>query len=253
MVLMRRMTLAIATAVSLLAVFTVASVGAAGGFGQAPGHYTFNDASASVSFFDPVSGSNQSVSVDRSLFRFKPKGGGAMVTQNMTVLSVAIFVANPDPTQPPITAAFGCFVIPDSDFAFSSDLQQASLNATVGARDSCPGFLSPVIGTAPAKDAGGGGGGGFTFPLTVTASWAGTGLVGTQDDQGRFTCGSFNSGSHTTFQSALSSAAMASISGFGTFSSGPNSFASVNISTVRLQVTGSGVLPAGCVGGGKGG
>ena len=93
--LLRRVTLSIAAAVSMLAALTVVSVGAAGGFGQAPGHYTFDDTSASASFFNPVDQSNQNVSVDRSLFKFKPKGGGPSTTQRMTVLSVNIFTPAP--------------------------------------------------------------------------------------------------------------------------------------------------------------
>jgi hypothetical protein len=251
--LVRRVTLSLATAVSMLAVLTVASVGAAGGFGQAPGHYNFSDTSANVSFFNPVDQSNENVSVDRSLFRFIPKGGGGIVTQNETVLSVNVFVPNPtDPTLPPILSAVGCFFIPASDFVVSSDLQHASLKAKVNESDSCPGFLVPVLGSAPAK-AGGGGGGGFTFPLTVTASWTGTGLVGDQSDQGLFTCGTFRSITQTDSKSAFSSAVSATISGFGSISSGPDTFGSVNVSQQQLQVTGSGILPAGCLPGGKGG
>jgi len=248
---LRRATLSIGTAVSLLAALTVASVGAQGGFGQEPGHFTFDDVSSTASFFNPVDQSNASVSVDRSLFMFRPKAGGATTTQNETVLSVSVFVPDPvDPEGPPLVAAFGCFVIPDSDFVVSSDLQHASLNATVNESDSCPGFLVPVLGDEPAKG-GGGGGGGFAFPLTVTASWTGTGLVGTSDSQGRFACGSFSSSTHVQSRSALSSAVSASISGFGAFS-GPEAFGAVNVANIDMQVMGSGILPAGC-GGGKGG
>ncbi len=246
--LIRRVTLSVAAAVSLLAALTVASVGAAGGFGQAPGHYTFNDTIATASFFNPVDQSNQNISVDRSLFRFKPKAGGGTTVQNMTILSVDIFVPSPDPTQPPIAAASGCFVIPDSDFAVSGDLQHASVNATVNASDACPASLAPVLGGAPAKGDGGGGGG-FTFPLTITGSWTGTGLVGVSADKGSFRCGGFASATDSRSQSALSSAASATI---GVFPIGPQAFGTVNVSRVQMEVTGSGILPAGCLGGGKG-
>lgn len=252
---LRRFTLSIGTAVSLLAALTVASVGAQVGFGTAPGHYNFDDVSGFASFFNPVDGSNASVSVDRSLFMFRAKAGGGTTTKNMTVLSASVFVPDPaHPEGPPLVSAFGCFVIPASDFVVSSDLQVASLNATVSASDSCdPGGLVPVLGAEPAKGDGGGGAG-FTFPLTVTASWTGTGLVGTSQTQGRFTCGTFSSGTHFQSQSALSSTASAFISGFGAFSAsgGPIGFASVNVTNVQMQVMGSGILPAGC-GGGKGG
>ena len=83
--LVRRVTLSIAAAVSMVAALTVATVVAAGGFGQAPGHYNISDTFANVSFFNPVDESNQNVSVDRSLFRFIPKGGGGMVTPRRAV------------------------------------------------------------------------------------------------------------------------------------------------------------------------
>lgn len=70
-----------------------------------------------------------------------------------------------------------------ADFVVSSDLQHASLNATVNLSDSCSPFLVPVLGSAPINTAQVGAG--LTFPLTVTASWTGTGLVGFQEDQGR--------------------------------------------------------------------
>lgn len=246
--LIRRVTLSVAAAVAMLAALTVASVGAAGGFGQAPGRYTFNDTIATASFFNPIDQSNENVSVDRSLFRFKPKTGGGSTVQNMTILSVDVFVPSPDPTQPPITAASGCFVIPDSDFVVSGDLQTASVHATVSAGDACPASLAPVLGGAPAKGSGGGGGG-FTFPLTVTGSWTGTGLVGVTADEGSFKCGGFASTTDSRSQSALSSAVSATI---GAFSIGAQAFGTVTVSKVQMQVTGSGILPAGCLGGGKG-
>jgi hypothetical protein len=246
--LLRRVTLGIAIAVSVIASLTVAALGAVGGFGQAPGHYGFNDTSGSASFFNPADLSSVNVSVDRSLFTSRLKAGGGSSATNMTILSISIFTANADPTQPPVVSASGCFTIPASDFVVSSDLQQASLNATVNAGDQC-GILIPVIGAGEPK--GIGGGGGFTFPLTVTASWTGTGFVGLQDDQGRFTCGTFAAGTHNRSQSALSSAVTAAISGFGSFSGGRNAFGTVTVTDVEMQVTGSGILPPGC-GGGKG-
>lgn len=247
--LLRRVTLSVAIAVSVVASLTVAALGAVGGFGQAPGHYSFNDTSASASFFNPVDLSSVNVSVDRSLFTSRLKAGGGSTATNMTILSVTIFTANADPTQPPVVSASGCFTIPAADFVVSSDLQKASLDATVNAGDQC-GLLIPVIGAGEPKE-GSGGGSGFTFPLTVTASWTGTGLVGLQDDQGRFTCGTFAAGTHSRSQSALSSTVNAAISGFGTFSGGRSAFGTVNVTDVEMQVTGSGILPVGC-GGGKG-
>ena len=249
--LIRRLTLSVGVAVSFAATLAIASVGAAGGFGQGPGRFTFHDLNANVSMFNPADSSSVSVSVDRSLFNFRPTGGGGLQTANMTVLSVSVFVPNPANPNNPLVSDFGCFIIPASDFVVSADLQTATLNATVDPSNFCPGFLTPVTGAAPLKG-GGGGGGGFTFPLTVTVTWTGTGVVGTQTDEGTFTCETFHAITHDLSNSALSSSVKGAIVGLVTFTGGPFLFGSVTDREHVLDVTGSGILPAGC-GGGKGG
>jgi hypothetical protein len=242
----RRVALSLATAVSLLSAATIAAVGAAGGFGASPGSFAFTDTSASANFYNPVDGSSQNVSVDRTLFLVSP--GGA---QEMTVLSVFIFVPDPDPEQPPLLDASGCFVIPASDFLVSKNLGTATLNATVNENNLCEGFLVPVGASAPAK-AGGPGGGGFTFPLTVTGSWTGTGVIAKNDNNGVFRCAGFVSITHSSARSQFSASLTVSISGFGTFSgTPPNSFGIVSASDQRFDVNGTGVLSPAC--GGKGG
>lgn len=252
--LIRRATLSLATAVIVAATVTIVSVGAAGGFGFGPGKFTFNDTSAFTSFFDPATQANVNVSVDRSLFMFRPRAGGPVQTQNMTVLSVNIFTPNPDPTQPPVVSDNGCFIIPDSAFVVSSDLQSASINATVDATNLCPGFLVPLTGAAPGAAKGGGGGGtGFTFPLTVSATWTGTGAVTISENQGTMRCEGFVSITHNHNQSVLSAFVTTSISGIGSFSGGrPFAFGNVSVSANVQDVAGTGILSAAC-GGGKGG
>lgn len=248
---LRRLTLSAGFLVGVLAALAIGTVAAAGGFGISPGQYRFGDTSAFESFFNPVDQTNVNISVDRSMFLFKPTGGGGFQHSNETVLSVNVFTPNPDPTQPPLLNAFGCFVIPDSDFTVSSDLQTATLSATVDETNLCPGFIAPVLGAVVGKAGGGGGSTGLTFPLTVTASWIGPGAVQTQTDQGRFTCQTFMALTHTNTQSTPSSNATMSITGFGTFG-GPNDFGNVQVTSQLMQVTGSGILSAPCGGGGKG-
>ena len=246
----RRISVSLGVAVALLASIAVASVGAAGGFGSSGGHFVFHDLSATVSTFNPVDQSSDDISVDRSLYLIRPRAGGPLDTQQMTVLSISVFTPNPDPTQPPILSDFGCFVIPDSAFVVSTDLQKATLNATVDESNFCPGFLVPLTGAEPAKG-GGGGGGGFTFPLTVTATWTGTGVAGTQDDQGSFRCQSFVSLFHNHTLSASSSNVVADISGVLSISGGqPDVFGFVQNSSYINDVAGSGIISAAC--GGKG-
>lgn len=248
---LRRLSLSVGFAVCLISALTVASVAAAGGFGLGVGQFTFSDTSAFNSYFNPLDQTNVNVSVDRGTFLFKPRAGGGFTRSHMTVLSVNVFTPNPDPTQPPLMNAFGCFVIPDADFVVSSDLQTASLNATVGAADLCPGSLAPVLGAVVGKaPQGGAASAGLTFPLTVSGSWTGTGAVQEQTDEGRFTCQTFSSISHTDSTFAQSSDTMVTISGLGTFGS-PNSFGQVQVTNQLMQVTGQGILSASC-GGGKG-
>lgn len=250
--LMRRLTLSVGVTVSLAATLTIASVGAAGGFGQEPGKFTFTSTAAFANFFDPTNASSVFVSADHNTFMFRPREGGPLQTQVMTVLTVSHFVPNlANPGGPPLVSDFVCLVIPDSALVVSPDLQTAMLNA-VNQSTLCPGFLVPVTGAVLAADkGGGGGGGGFTLPLTVTATWTGTGLVAMSENQGNFTCGGFVSTTHNHNQSALSSFVTATISGLGTFSGGRFAFGDVSINENTFIVAGSGILPAGC-GGGKG-
>lgn len=250
---MQRVARSVAISVSILAGLAISSVAAAGGFGQGAGTFAFSDTFAFDSFYNSVDQSSVNISVDRGLFMYRPRAGGPLQMQHMTSLSVTIFGPQIDPTQPPQMVASGCFILPDSDFVVSSDLQTASVNATLGEGDVCPGFLVPVVGATPIKAAGGGAGGGGTiglsFPLTVSATWTGTGATSTQTDQGRFSCGTFNALTHSTGLSAFSSAVTASISGYGDFSGGqPLDFGNVNQQNMQMQVAGTGILSAACGG-----
>lgn len=250
--LMRRLTLSVGVAVGIVAVLTIASVGAAGGFGAGPGKFTFTDTAATASFFDPSNNSSVFLSVDHNTFMFRARAGGPLQTQAMTILNVNRFVPDPaNPAGPPLVSDSVCLAIPDSAFVVSGDLQTATLNA-IDQSTLCPGFLVPITGAAAgAGKPGGGGGGGFTLPLTVTGSWTGTGLTATSLDNGNFRCGGFVSTTHSHNQGALSSAVTVTISGLGTFTGGPFAFGNVTVNESTQNVGGSGVLPAGC-GGGKG-
>ena len=251
----RRVTLSVGIAVCVGASISIASVGAAGGFGSGAGTTTFYDTNGFVNFFDPVSQASLNVSVDTGTFMFRPRGGGGVQTQVMTVMSLSYFLpdlSNPD--GPPLVSDSGCFVIPGSDFVVASGLQSASLNATVDESNLCPGFLIPLTGAvADGKGGGGGGSTGFTFPLTVSASWTGTGELQSSENQGSFRCDTFVALMHSHSQSALSALVSATVSGIGTFSgASPLAFGNVSMSTNTFMVAGNGILSAGC-GGGTGG
>jgi hypothetical protein len=243
--LIRRLTVSVATAVSLAATLVIGGVAAGGGFGEGPGHFTFQDVNASAAFFDPSSSAQVDVLVDRSLFRSRPRAGGTFETGQMTVLNVTVFDASGN------ESAFGCFVIPDGDFVVSSDLQQATLNTTV--QSDFNGILIPVDGAGP-QQADFCGGTGFDFPLTVAATWTGTGATAVQEGQGTFRCDSFLAVNHVRLTTANSLTLTMSVSGVGSFSGGPSQFlfGFVQSNHLIFDVAGTGILDQAC-GGGKGG
>ena len=245
----RRLSVSLGAAVAVTGALTVASVGAAGGFGSGAGRFTFNDLSANASFFDPIDQSNTNISVDRQLFFFRPRSGGPLQgPELMTVLSVNHFVPNSDPTQPPLVDQSLSAIIPDSDFVVSGNLQSATLNTTVDV-GSCLEVV-PLTGVLPAKG-GGGCGTGFTGPVTVSATWTGTGVIATQDDNGTSRCGSFVATTHNYSRAAFSSNVTATVSEVGNFSGGaPSVFGSVSSSEFVNIVAGSGIISPAC--GGKG-
>lgn len=246
----RRVILAGGTIVALIAAAAVSAVAAGGGFGQTPGQFTFADTNAFVNSFDPSGGASFFLSVDRGTFLFKPKGGGGFQRQDMTVLSTSI-ETQPDPTQPPVLVAIGCFLLTpaNSTFSVSSDLQHATLNATLNPIDSCPfGPLVPVLGNTPIKAAGGGGGNfGFTYPLVISVTWTGTGAATESTDQGITTCQTLHALSHTDTLNAGSATVAVSISGFSSLG-GPQVFGNVAVTHQVLQVTGSGIITPACGG-----
>jgi hypothetical protein len=251
MALVRRLSVSIGIAVSLAAMVTIASVGAAGGFGSSGGRFTFNDLSANVTYFNP-DGSNTNISVDRQLFFSRPHAGGPVQGPDlMTVLSVSHFLPNPDPTEPPILSDALFAIVPDGDFVVSSDLRSATLNTTVDA-GTCE-ELIPFGGAEPAKG-GGGCGTGFSGEITVNVTWTGGSVVGLSESNGAFRCGSFASTTQNQTHSAFSSSVTATVTSLGTFSGGaPNVFGVVNKSTFTYNVGGTGILSAACGGGAKGG
>src|SRR5260370_9889546 len=123
----------------------------------------------------------------------RPRGGPATITPVETVVNIKIFTG----TGP---GAFGCFVIPDSQFAVSQDLQSATLNATLTAGETCPGFMTPLLGAIQAAPLAGGGGppgGGLSLPLTVNVTWTGPGAAFKSTSSSTQTCAGFTSSFHS--------------------------------------------------------
>ncbi len=256
MSLLRRSALPLGIAVSAAATLTIATVGAGGGFGLGAGTFTFSNSSALVSTFNPVDGSSINLNVDRSTFLFRQRPGGVPQTQEMTTLNITQFFPPAGPGLQP-TINFTCLIIPDSDFAISSDLQTATL-AVVNESTQCGFFKAPVSG-AVIDAAGGGGGGGSTIPLPISASvtWTGTGAVTFSESNGTTRCLTFVAITHDHGQQAMSASISGSItangSPFASFSGGLRTgvFGFVATNTSVQNVAGRGILPAAC--GGKGG
>ena|SRR5947209_16808781 len=243
---LRRFSVSLGVVVSILATLAVASVGASGGLG---GRFVLNEVNANASYFNPDDGSSTNISVDRQLFYFRPRGGGALQgPQLMTVLSVSYFIPNADPTQPPVVNQALSAIIPDGDFVIANDLGSASVNTVVDA-GSCAAVIA-LNGVQPAKGVGGCGTG-FTGQIAVHATWTGSGVVATQDDQGTARCGSFVATTHNTVKSQFSHNVTANITELPAFSGGaPFVFGSVaNIESVNI-VAGPGIISPAC--GGKG-
>jgi hypothetical protein len=252
---LRRLIVSVGIAVSIIAAATVVSVGATTGFGAGAGIFTFSDTSAFVSAFNPSDQSSLNLNVDRGTFMFGPRPNGALQTATMTVLSITQVFPNPDPTQPP-TFNSTCLVIPDTDFAVSSDLQTARLNA-LDQSTLCPDFIVAVTGAVVDQKPGGGGGSTIPLPISATVTWTGDGAVGVSEDNGTFRCLTFDAITHNHSQQSLSSNVTGQItannSPFASFSGGQSSgvFGTDSINTSVQNVAGLGILPPAC--GGKGG
>lgn len=141
------------------------------GFGTGPtpsGHLHFNGLFAN-GFFTPPTGEFDQVSLSEV-----SQSGGPAANVSEDDLSLQFFGGAID--------GFGCFAIPSSDVV-SSGLTFASLQTTVtGSSPLCtnsfPGFN-------------------LNFPLTVSATWTGTGPVMTVHDQNNYQCSGYTQATST--------------------------------------------------------
>src|SRR2546430_16714206 len=122
---------------------------AAGGLG--PGKYSFTSQSANAFFGMAQKGgppaSSFTVSVNQGLNSFKPTHAPRTVS-NSTMVFVSEFDASGN-------GGYGCFVVPDSAFTVSRDLQAAALHATPTIDEACQGYGTPVGGGKDVAFAGG--------------------------------------------------------------------------------------------------
>jgi len=223
------------TAIGAVIVCAITSSAAfAAGF-LGPGHSSSEFADASAAWFPDATNLNfVDLSVSRNEFVFRPtqNSGGTALMQHATLLFVTIEGSS--------VAGSECFMIPDSDFVVGSDVQSASLHATVNATDRCQGLPQSLSDVAAGKP----GGGpppvpGIQFPLTVSATWSGNGTIATFNNSGRAICGSFAMESHSSVSTARGTAT-GSVSMPGlTVTPSPTDQASVDKGTIVSDIQGS--------------
>jgi len=202
------------TAVSFIAGATIiaasinspaAAPGGKGGCGIGSGQCTITQLDAFAFWFtgDPISGQQVSIDPMRSTFVMRPRGGPAVVTPLQTIVNVSIFSGTGAGTG-------ACFVIPDSQFVVSSDLQHATLTATLTAGEMCGGAMTPQLGTLQAAPSDGKGGppppGSLALPLTVNVTWTGPGAAFHMTSNSTQTCAGFTSSFHTQGSSSQANA-----------------------------------------------
>ncbi len=202
------------TAVSFIAGATIiaasinspAAAGGKGGCGIGSGQCTITqqDAFGLWLIGDPITGQQVSIDPVRSTFVMHPRGGPAVVTPFETIVTVSIFSSATG------SGSGACFVIPDNQFVVSSDLQHATLNATLTADEMCGGPMTPQLGTLQAAPFAGGGGppppGALALPLTVNITWTGPGAAFKNISISTQTCAGFTSTFHTDGSSSQSNA-----------------------------------------------
>lgn len=233
----RRLVLVFSIVVTGSLALAAAAYAAGGGFG--PGKYSFSGTSANATFGGGKGGPptpSVSVYVNQGYNSFQPMHPkGPRIVSYSTMVQFMEF----DPTTG--TGGFGCFVVPAGDFSVSKDLQSATLNATLTADETCPGFGTPVAGNPNAAGyAGGGGGGGLNLPITVNVTWTGGGVVSTSQDRSSFQCLAFSEDGTDTFKDSTGSASgtTSALSGLLT-----TDFADVSSSVSSLDVKGTAQPP----------
>jgi hypothetical protein len=221
----------------VLAGSLAAAAGAVAAGGLGPGKYTFHSSSADAFFGMAKKGgppaASWQVSVSQGLNSFKPAGGSRVVLD-----STMVFVTEFDATG---QGGFGCFIVPDSSFAVSRDLQSASLHATLTQAEACPGYSTPVAG--PKDVAFAGGNDGLNLPLQVDVTWSASGAVTAYQQSFTLQCLNYKEDGNSNNLSTGASAA-------GTISALNGSFNSdsADLTSTVGKLNVNGVPPSGCFG-----
>jgi hypothetical protein len=208
---------------------------AAGGLG--PGKYTFTNQSANAFFGMGKKGGPPTpsfmVSVNQGLNSFKPAHGPRTVS-NDTVVYITEFDASGN-------GGFGCFIVPDSAFTVSRDMQSAALHATLTIDEACTGYATPVGG---AKDvAFAGGTSGIALPVVVDVTWSANGPTSTFKNSFSFQCLKYTEDGNSTNATANASASGSISALIGQFNSDL-----ADVTSAKGQLDINGLPPTGCFG-----
>jgi hypothetical protein len=178
---------------------SIGSPAAVGGKGTgcgAAGHCSSDSTDAFATWFGALPPYNfANINPSRGSFVSRPRGGPVTITPVQTVVNVQISAG--------ATQVFGCFLVPDSAFVVSRDLQSATLNATLDTP--CPAPLTPLLADLQ-------GGGAPLMPaldstaVSVSVTWTGPGAAFSQTQVFNQHCAGFTS---TFQQHGLSSQANA--------------------------------------------
>jgi hypothetical protein len=231
---LHRFVLVLAIVITGSLAFAASAIGA-GGLG--PGNYSFSSRSADAFFGMGSKGgppaASWSVSVNQGLNSFKPtrQPGPPVVEQNTMVFITEFDAAG--------NGGFGCFVVPDSAFTVSRDLQTASLHAVLSVDEVCDGYGTAVGGKGGGAFAGGDGG--LTLPIAVDVTWTATTATSTDTNVFTFRCLNFNMNGNGSFASVQASAT-------GSISALPGSFTAdyTNIASGTNQLHINAEYPEAC-------
>jgi hypothetical protein len=231
-------------AASIGSAAAVGGKGAGCGIGASQCRISQTDAFAAWFSGDPTAVfPTVTINPTRSTFVMKPRNGPATITPLETIVTVQF--------STPTVNGFGCFVVPDSAFVVSRDLQSASLNATLDpAVNACPGLMTPQLGAALADPGPGGGAlpGGGLPAMTVSVTWTGPGLAFHSTNTSTQTCGGFTSTFHTQGLSS-NSTANGSLTFVGGGAPALGFTPSAGVDDFNTIINSNGFPPATCIGG----
>jgi hypothetical protein len=232
--IVRRLVLVLSIVVCGSLAMAAAVFGAGGGLG--PGQTLFSDTNANA-FFGGKGGPPEgfTVFVNQGLNSFEPEDGGVTTVNRSTIVKLAVFTAS--------GSGGACYVIPDSDFVVSRNLQSATLNTTLTTENMCKGKGTPTISSAPSLSTNGVLPSVINLPpsITINVTWNGTGVTSVLRSKSTFECLDYS-----TDKSSTSRAAAAGATGSISMLTGSLTASSAVVGSTDGTIDVSGVLSSAC-------